>query len=642
MGLFDKIMGNNSDEEKSKDNQEEFKSMIVESENIPREIKGIAIAHNLPLRELDFKIIKIKTSYILGKEEGWIEADKAKLDQFKDKDFLLDSNLKIKQIYKVDIFKIQKDEHTPVLPEIVLSGNKSLTKIIVTIKKDLEVKYFSKIENRIIEEINKKKIRAGILISLHDEKMYKEVKKVVSEIRVNGILDKDSVFVACQGIDIVPPINDKFEFHYKKNLSKEDEHGRVDYSKRGYILAVSKGDCIIEYTKPQFGVAGRNCKGKYLAVEEPESDHEMLINHTESIIKKEDDERIKYVANKNGYVTEDTPGSYDIKEDMDVDEVSFKTTGSIETEMSANVKINIKEDDALKDAIGPGMSVETYELNIQGNVASGAKLKTEILIVGGQTHQTSIMESKKATIATHRGTITADEVEIGRLEGGTIIGNTVNIKQASGGEVIGKNVIIEELSSNVSITASDTIEIKNLKGSNNKFLIDPTMTKEFNENISKINGEIKDLTLKLKIIPKQLEERQRVVRKNKPTVNLVKEKIIELKNEGKEAPSTLLAKVKEFQKSVVDYNEFLKKYKDDKLKLKNLKEDLDQVQMKVFSAKIINHSPWKEYNEIKFKLISPDIEKVYNTKEHEIIREISLKETSEGTYEINRSSEYSS
>ncbi len=644
MGLFDKIMGDNSEEKKNKENEKpEFKSIIVESENIPREIKSIAAANNLSLSQLDFKIIKVKTSYLLGKDDVWQEADKEKLKQFKEKEFILNQDLKIKQMYKVDIFKIEEDDHAPILPPIVLGGNKALTKVIVTIKKDIEVKYFSKIENKIIEEINKKKIRAGILVGILDELMHKEIKTVVSGIRVNGIMSEESMFVVCQGIDPILPINDDFIYHYKKNLSKsEDEQGRVDYSKRGYIQAVSEGDCIMEYIKPQVGTPGRNCQGKFIPVKEPQADKEMLINHTENILKKEDEERIRYVAGKNGYVTEDSPGSFDIQENMEVDEVSFKTTGSIETDISAEVKINITEDDVFKDAIGPGMSVETYELNIKGNVASGAKLKAEKLTIGGQTHQTSIIEAKTAEITIHRGTVTAEEVNVDRLEGGKIIGDIINVKQAIGGEIIGKNIVIEELASNVSITASDTIEIKELKGANNKFLIDPSMTKEFNESIDNITKEIKDLSLKLKQIPKHLEEKKRVIDKTKPTVKMVQEKILELKHDGKIPPATLLAKIREFQKSVNEYNESLKKYKDDKHKLKNLKEDLNQVQMKVFSAKIINHSPWKEFNEVKFKLISPALEIVYNTKEHEIIREISLKEIEDGQYEIKRSSEYSS
>ena len=338
MGLFDKIMGDNSAEEKEENKKPEFKSMIVESENIPREIKGIASANNLSLSQLDFKIIKVKTSYSIGKEDGWIAVDEEKLKQFKDKDFIIKSDLKIKQMYKVDIFKIQEDENAFLLPPIVLGGNKSLTKIIVTIKKDEKVKYFSKIEKKIIEEINKKKIRAGILVGMHDESMYKEIKILVSGIRVNGVMSEENIFVVCQGIDPIAPVNDNFIYHYKKNLSSEDDHGRVDYSKRGYILAVSKDECIMEYIKPKIGIAGRDCKGKYMPIKEPLSNHEMLINHSENILKKEDDEKIKYVSQKNGYVTEENSGSYDILDNMEVGEISFKTTGSIETDMSAEVK----------------------------------------------------------------------------------------------------------------------------------------------------------------------------------------------------------------------------------------------------------------------------------------------------------------
>ena len=327
---------------------------------------------------------------------------------------------------------------------------------------------------------------------------------------------------------------------------------------------------------------------------------------------------------------------------MEVDEISFKTTGSIETDMSAEVKINITEADVFKDAIGPGMSVETYELNIKGNVASGARIKAEKLTIGGQTHQTSTIESKNAQITIHHGIATAEVVNVDRLEGGKIIGDIINVKQAIGGEIIGKNIVIEELASNVSIISSDAIEIKELKGTNNKFLIDQSITKEFNENIKGITKEIKELSIRLKQVPRILEDRKRVIDKTKPAVKMIQEKILELKKDGKNPPVALLSKIKEFQKSVNEYNESLKKFKNDKLQLKNLREDLNQIQMKVFSAKIINHSPWKEYNEIKFKLISPAIEKVYNTKEHEIIREVSLKETDEGTYEIIRSLEYGS
>jgi hypothetical protein len=309
--------------------------------------------------------------------------------------------------------------------------------------------------------------------------------------------------------------------------------------------------------------------------------------------------------------------------------------------MSSNVKINIKEADVFKDAIGPGMSVETSELNIQGNVGSGARIKANKLDIGGQTHKTATLEAKDAHIVVHRGFFTGEKIEVDRLEGGKIVADNVHVKQAIGGEIIAKEVVIDELSSNVSIISSDKIEIKELKGQDNKFIIDPAVTKEFNESIEKINKEIQDLRLKLKPIPKQLEERKRLIAKTKPTVEMVKEKIEELKADGKTPPVTLLGKIKEFQTMVNSYNDMLKNYKNQKDRITDLKSDLNEVQLKVFSARIINHSPWLEYNEIKFKLISPELEIVYNTKDHEIIREISLQQIGDEEFRINKSSEYS-
>ena len=86
---------------------------------------------------------------------------------------------------------------------------------------------------------------------------------------------------------------------------------------------------------------------------------------------------------------------------------------------------------------------------------------------------------------------------------------------------------------------------------------------------------------------------------------MVKAKILELKQSNVEPPITLYAKIKDFQEKVVEYNALLQSFKDKKETLHELKNELSAVQTKVFSAKIINHSVWKEYNEVRFHLISP-------------------------------------
>ena len=279
---------------------------------------------------------------------------------------------------------------------------------------------------------------------------------------------------------------------------------------------------------------------------------------------------------------------------------------------------------------------------MQGNIGSGARIKAKIADIGGQTHQSAYIEADKISISIHRGEANGQEVDIDRLEGGKVIGDIVRIKQMIGGEVIGKIVKIETVLSNTKIIASEIIDIQELKGNNNKFIIDPSVTKEFNDMIASINDKISKLEEDLKAYPRNLSSKKEYIEKNKPMAEMVKEKIMELKRNGVEPPVTLFAKIKDFQEKVLDYNTYLQSFKDKKEELHEYRVELNRVQNKVFSAKIINHSAWKEFNEVRFKLISPPKDIVYNPKEHEIAREITLKDMGEGEPKIIRSGEYSS
>jgi len=618
----------------------EFKPIVIDTLNVMKELKNVAIANHLKPAELAFKLLRTTTYYSDEKSENNLMGEE-EMKLFLEDNYLLNPNLKFSQHYRIEIYKREDVENDNVfLPDISLSGNKNLTKIIARITKSDEVKYSSKLEEKIIEDIQIKKIKAGILVGIRDQNMHKEVKKIVANIRVNGFLDQNYSFVACKGVDEQPSINDDLIFHYKKKVDSKNTGGKVDYSKRGFVLAVEKDECIIEYIKPLMGTPGRNCRGSFIAIKEPRVSNDTSIVVSPNITRKESETSVKYIANHGGYVNFEK-GSYDIQEQMEINEISFRSTGSIDTNINSNIKINIKEKDILKDAIGAGMSVETSEVHVQGNIGSGAKIKAKIAEIGGQTHQSSYIEADKIFIAVHHGEANGDTIEIDRLEGGKVVGNTVYVKQMIGGEIIATVVKIDELISNAKITASEIIEIKELKGNNNKLIIDPSVTKEFDEMIASINHKINYLVEELKAYPRQLSAKKEYIDKNKPMAEMVKEKILELKRNGVEPPITLFAKIKDFQEKVLDYNSFLQTFKDKKEELQEYRTDLNKVQNKVFAAKIINHSAWNEFNEIRFSLISPAKDIVYNPKDREIAREITLKDMGDGEHRVIRSSEYS-
>lgn len=641
MGLFDKIKGTHTDGANQNDGgTSEFKSIVIDTTNVIKEVKNVAIANHLKVTDLAFTLLRTTTYYSDEKSEN-NEMNEDELKLLHDDGFLLNPNLKLTQHYRIEIYKIedQEDDHTS-LPDITLSGNKSLTKIIAMVAKSNDVRFTPKLEEKMIEDIQIKKIKAGILVGIRDQNMYKEVKKIVANIRVNGIIDQNQTFVVCQGVDEVPCVNDDLIFHYKKKINAKSSDGKVDYSKRGFVLAVDKDECIIEYIKPQVGMPGRNCRGAFIPVKEPRKANDAPVLITPNLTKKESETSIKYIANRGGYVNFDK-GTYDIQDQMEINEISFKSTGSIDASLGSNIKINIKEKDILKDAIGAGMSVETTEVHVEGNIGSGAKIKAKIAEIGGQTHQSSYIEADKIIIAVHRGEANGVDVEIDRLEGGKVVGDTVHIKHMIGGEIIAKIVKIDNLMSNAKITASEILEVTELKGTNNKFIIDPSVTKEFNELIESINKKIEKLEEELKAFPRQLSSKKEFIDKNKPMAEMVKEKIMELKRTGVEPPVTLFAKIKDFQEKVIDYNTFLQTFKDKKEELQEYREELNRVQNKVFTAKIINHSAWKEFNEVRFRLISPPKDITYNPKEREIAREITLKDMGTGEHRVMRSTEYS-
>ncbi|NOX16118.1 MAG: DUF342 domain-containing protein [Epsilonproteobacteria bacterium] len=641
LGFFDKLTGSSDEKKENIKEKEEFKSVIIDTQNVNEEIKNIASINNMNPSKLSFKVLKVTTAYRTKKGSEYTEITEKDKTLFNDNDFLLNPELKVKQHLKVEIFNIQEEETHNVIPNVVLSGNKTLTKVVATIKKDINVKYFTKLESNIIENINMKKARSNILIGIRDESMYGEIKKMIASIRVKNLLDGDCTFVVCQGLDKIPAINDKIIYRYKNKVKAKDNQDRVDYSKRGFILAVSKDETIIEYIKPQQGRPGRSCQGRFLSVSEPKVENETAIVHADNIIKKEDDDKILYIAKKSGYVNFEN-STYDIADIMEIEAVDFKTTGSIETDMNSDVKINVKENDILKDAIGPGMKVETYEIHIEGNVGSGAIIKAKIAEVKGQTHKTSSITAQNVSVSVHRGVIIGEEVEIDRLEGGTVIAQSVRVKKAIGGDISAKDIYIEELNSNSSLKASNLIDIQKLKGNNNKFLIDPASTKEFKNRIKNINEKIKKIDIKLKPFLKILENKKRLIANSRPIVEDIKKKIIELKKRNINPPITLMGKIKEYQKMVNEYNAKLNNYKDKKHQIVVLREDLNNMQNQILSAKIVNHGIWKELNEIRFKLLAPPVELTYNTNNNEIIREITLKKIGDDSYEINRSSEYSS
>lgn len=596
----------------------------IESEtaNPYGEILNLAKHFGVDSKFIDFDIMEIKTECKVVGESQPRQIPAEKLNIFDDDKFFVEKVESIKQNYLVKFHDTRQVKPTP-LPNVAINANKNLTKILATVSQNADTVYFKEFDKKMINFIYKKLIKVGILVGIRNKTMLEEVAKIYSVLRVKEFIDKDYTFIVTAGVNVNPSADDALVFYYKNKNKSTDENDKVDYSNRGYLLGVTENELIFEYVKLREGANGRDVRGKLLPTQKAKATIAKMPEHTENIYSKEDEEGIKFFSKKSGYVQEEK-GVFDIKDELDVNEISFKTTGSVDTGLDTNVTLNVKEKDLTKDAIGTGMTVEANEINIEGNVAANAVVKANKVVIGGQTHAKALIEAKDAKIAVHIGSFDGEYVEIDRLEGGKVKAKKAVIKSAIGGEIIAESVIIDTLVSNSNIIIADTLEIKKLKGVNNKILVDFSMIKNTGEQINERMAKIKAIREQIVKMPRTLESKRCVIEENKGPINVIKAKIEELKSTNNTPPVTFMKKLKEYQQLVHEYNALLKEFREKKAAIAELKSEIANIQDGIFSSKVINHSNWREFNEIKFRLVDPARDITYSTRENEIARVITI------------------
>ena len=594
----------------------------VETANPYGEILNLAKHFGVDSKFIDFDIMEIKTESKVAGESQPRQVPAEKLNIFDDDKFFVEKVESIKQNYLVKFYDTRQVKPTP-LPNVAINANKNLTKILATVSQNSDTVYFKEFDKKLINFIYKKLIKVGILVGIRNKTMLEEVAKIYSVLRVKEFIDKDYSFVVTAGVNVNPSADDALVFHYKNKNKSTDENDKIDYSNRGYLLGVTENELIFEYVKLREGANGRDVRGKLLPTQKAKATIAKMPEHTENIYSKEDEEGIKFFSKKSGYVQEEK-GVFDIKDELDVNEISFKTTGSVDTGLDTNVTLNVKEKDLTKDAIGTGMTVEANEINIEGNVAANAVVKANKVVIGGQTHAKALIEAKDAKIAVHIGSFDGEYVEIDRLEGGKVKAKKVVIKSVIGGEIIAESVIIDTLVSNSNIIIADTLEIKKLKGVNNKILVDFSMIKNTGEQINERMAKIKAIREQIVKMPRTLESKRCVIEENKGPINVIKAKIEELKSTNNTPPVTFMKKLKEYQQLVHEYNALLKEFREKKAAIAELKSEIANIQDGIFSSKVINHSNWREFNEIKFRLVDPARDITYSTRENEIARVITI------------------
>lgn len=610
---------------------------VIRTENVAKELVSLAESNNIKVDTLGFNILEVQTFTRMSdgtKETEWEDISQDELHELDDKTALLNPNFQIKQMYEVEIFSRSTEEDPYKDFHLAIGANATKCKVYLSIKEGSKVKYTPRLEQDIVMLINKSKIRAGILINIFDEMLDEAIPKIIAQIKVaeTAIYDKNETILVAESFEPVETTNDELILHFDKK-EEVDEKARVDYSSRGFIQSVVENELLIEYIKPQEGKPGRDCRGEFLAPKEPIVENVPQFGVDDTINVVESDTNIEYHAKESGYIAlEDN--KYVIKTDVDLQEISFKTTGSINAGLDSDVTVSVSEKDAVKDAIGNGMEVEVTEINIEGNVGSNAKVSAITATVEGQTHKTSEITAEELKINIHKGTAYGKNIHVTRLEHGIIKGEIVNVSQAVGGRISAKEITIELCGSHVKATASRRIEIKRLQGEENIFVIDPRQVKDVKKGLTENKENIEALEQSIKEIKEDIEKYTKLVENNMDSFNDVKKRLIHYKKNGVKMPASFVKQYKQFQKVQEHLKGIKEEYavKNDQLTL--LTTRTASFQDNIFDARIINRDSWVGHNELKFKLVDPPIEVTYNPLAGSPEKVFGLVETEDGQYEI--------
>jgi len=612
-----------------------IKPINVITHNVSEALMNVAKDNSVSASKLFFKINSV-TTFAKDSDSDFIEISNENLNKFKEEKSLRNSTITFEQKYNIEI-KSRKtgDPFDYINSQIVFEENDTLAYFII--KRNSRLKYYDGLYDDFINYITEQKLRSNIMLYLFDvdyEKTIEEFVNVIKQIKIITFRE-DKKFLVAKGIDGVQAIVSKLimTIEEQSEIGEEDSEGKVDYSNRGFLINCSKDEQLFEFIKPQQGKHGRTCTGKIIEVETINLNDTPTFTMNDTIEIQESFENIKYLSTRSGFLVK-KDNKYDVSNNMDVNEISFKTTGTINSNLDAEISINVTKADPLEDAVEEGMHVKVRALSVKGNIGPDTKIETRDITINGQTNHTSFIKCVNANIGLHRGKIIGRNVTISTLEDGEIIADTAIIKNAIRGNIRAKVIEIGTLGSYVKMEASQYIQVDIIKGEENKFIIDTSIVSDFDSNKKDDEIYLAKLEEEFTFLSKSLINTTEKVKKNLKPCEKIKEAIIKSKNQGISIPDSLIKNFKLCRIMRARYKKLKEDFEYKKSQIEKLKEKLQESGLDIFDTKVVVNKPIKGYNSIIYKLSNPEREITLKTDEKMTKTTFKLRENYDGVLQI--------
>ncbi|MDH4944479.1 flagellar assembly protein A [Sulfurimonas sp. C5] len=561
-----------------------FAPITKKTVSIPKTLGNVAKEKNISIKSIDFTLETYETCIRRkGLEKDIVLEDTSNLDE----EMLFDKNVRIYQRYDIKISPSDLDTSTY---KISLAANKQKTKVIAVIKAGSVFAKDDNLAQKLLNEIWHKKLSAGFLVGVFETGLQKQLEKLSQILPYGKKLPKDVKFTVATSLDPISPNNGKLE----KLYLREDEE-------KNYIDGVKKGEIILRYTKPKNGRGGRSCEGIYIP--EGQAEDFTIPEVDETIVLKENKDYIEFYANDNGFV-EYTNDSLKISKTIQLEGACQKTTGNLDAkDLNNEISVDIKHNrEAYDDAIGAGLKVDVKDLNVNGSIGANVNISAQSINIDAQTHQkTTLSVSDKANIKLHRGDLMTDHAEIETVETGRIKANkSIHVKKVIGGELIAPKIYIDELVSNAKVIASELIEIKSIRGSNNTLIINPDKIDAYHKEKEHLEDEIRkhkeEYDEEVAFIKSKTKEHSEQIDR----IKTFQKRILAAQAAGKAPTKQDMIRVREYKRKAQELQDRQDglKYKDQAIA--ELKRELDRLLEQDLHAQIRTNSLYDGHTKVIF------------------------------------------
>lgn len=607
----------------------------VVTDNVLEEILHVAREESVNESTLRIELNSV-TTWVKTSTKDFTEIPQESVDTYKDEKFLRDDTLEFKQQYNIKIRSKRSDYPFKYMhSQVEFEKNDTLAYLVI--KQGSRLQYHKKLYEDFLEYITEQKLRANIMLYLFDvdyESTIKEFVNIIEKMKL-FVFKEDKKILISKGIDSVEGIKSQLimNIEEKSNVGVEDSMGKVDHSNRGLFINCTQGEQLFEFIKPQQGQYGRSCRGEIIDTKTINLDETPTFTVDDSIEIQDSFENIKYIATKSGFLLKEG-NRYDVSNNLDIGEISFKTTGTINSNLDADITINVKKNDPLEDAIEEGMHVKVKKLFVIGNIGPDTKIETREISVNGQTHDRTFIQCVNADIKQHRGKVIGREVKIHTLEGGVVVADRAIIEHAVRGKIRAKVIEIGSLGSNVIMEASKNIQVDIINGGENKFIIDTSITGAFDDIKKPDMNYIEKLKNELKLLSNALKDITEKVKKNLEPCKKIQDAIVRKKKEGADIPDSLVKNFKICKVMMARYKKLKEDFTYKKNQLEKVKNGQLESNLDIFDAKIVVKRPIEGFNTIVYRLANPNREIVLKTDKRMNKTTFKLREEYDGSLRI--------